>query len=174
MARVKVSVGGQTARLLEDLGRGGRVVRRVIEVARKATSETREDLDEAWPRLRNSRGQVMQGDAYRERARRKGHNILEHSGDLFVTKSSTKNGVVSERVANPANWAYKIRSRQVGKSELDNVDRFRRRKGETKARYVAQIQAGAAPHAWSTLGTKPWKKKMRVVAREVRDVIAKG
>ena len=116
----------------------------------------------------------MQGDRYRESARRKGHNILQHSGDLFVTKSSTNGSRISERVANPANWAYKIRSRQVGKSELANVDRFRRRKGDTKQRYVAQIQAGASPHAWSTLGTKPWRKKMRTVAREVREIISKG
>lgn len=174
MAKVRVSVGGQAARIANDISRGGRVVRRVIEVARRATSETRQDLDDAWPRQRNQRGRVMHGEPYKERARAKGHNILKHSGDLFVTKSGTQGGRISERVANPANWAFKIRSRQVGKSNADNVERFRKRKGDTKQRYVAQIQAGAAPHAWSTLGSKPWKKKMPRIAREVREVIAKG
>lgn len=174
MAKVKVTMGGQATRLARDLASGGKVVRRIVAIAREATREAREDLDDAWPRLRNNRGEIMEGEQYRRAAKRKGHSILRHSGDLFVTKSSTRGDTVSERVSNPAEWAFKIRSRQVGRSDAENQDRFRRRKNESKKRYIAQIQSGPAPHAWSTLGTKPWKKRMRTVADDVREAIKKG
>lgn len=171
MAKVTVGLKGQAVRLQKQLASRGRLVHDIAKAMRDESVAEKKHVVREWPVLRNQKGLPMEGAEYREQARKKGHNILEHSRDLFVQKSKDRGGVLSEVVSSPANWAFVIRSRQVGEPEAARRERYRRDKGQKLSRYYGQSKVGTRRHAWTQIGVKPHRIRAANLSVKLRDII---
>ena len=127
-----------------------------------------------WPVERSPRtGLELTGPAYQATARKKGHSVAEHSAALFGIRIDQRPFGVAVVLFNRAEWAYKIRSRQIGLGPGQRIAWARRKRGESIDDYYARIGSGARPkHAWSVLVRDPGRRANKALAQQMADVAA--
>ena len=119
-----------------------------------------------WPADRSPKsGLPRAGSDYAYQAKKKGHNLNEHSVDLFGQRTEQTPTTVRVVIFNRASWAYKIRSRQIGLMPGQRIAWARRKRGESIDDYYARIGSGAKPkHAWGVLVRAPALKANKALA----------
>jgi len=122
-----------------------------------------------WPVERSPRtGLELTGPAYQATARKKGHSVAEHSAALFGIRIDQRPFGVAVVLYNRAEWAYKIRSRQIGLGPGQRIAWARRKRGESIDDYYARIGSGARPkHAWSVLVRDPGRRANKTLAERM-------
>jgi len=122
-----------------------------------------------WPVERSPRtGLELTGPAYQATARKKGHSVAEHSAALFGIRIDQRPFGVAVVLYNRAEWAYKIRSRQIGLGPGQRIAWARRKRGESIDDYYARIGSGARPkHAWSVLVRDPGRRANKALAERM-------
>lgn len=122
-----------------------------------------------WPVERSPRtGLELTGPAYQATARKKGHSVAEHSAALFGIRIDQRPFGVAVVLFNRAEWAYKIRSRQIGLAPGQRIAWARRKRGESIDDYYARIGSGARPkHAWSVLVRDPGRRANKALAERM-------
>lgn len=170
---VKASRATFTA-MSRSLSRGSRTLQRVRETMEEAANEIKTAGEKAWPRTYTSKGDPAADAWYRKIAASKGHNILTPSAESFVVETRVSDGELKVVLKSEADWAYAIRSRQIGETESQRRDRFRWEKGQSPEQYKSQKQLGRKRHAWSTIMIRPFKKVQRQIGAELLKIIEDG
>jgi hypothetical protein len=153
----------------------GAPLRKRLTAALEGVAEgVRTDARREWPEDRSPRtGLVLSGPAYVSVARKKGHSVAEHSADLFGIRIDQRPFGVAVVLFNRAEWAYKIRSRQIGLAPGQRIAWARRKRGESIDDYYARIGSGARPkHAWSVLVRDPGRRANKALAQRMADTAA--
>lgn len=161
-------------RLARAVSPASRTLQRVEQLMREEAERIRDEAAKQWPRTYTTRGDPAADEWYRKVARRKGHNIPIPSAESFVVETRTKPGRLDVVIFSQANWAYAIRSRQIGESEAQRRDRFEWHKGQTEEQFRSQKQLGRKRHAWSTLMVRPFKKVQRDLGARLLDIIERS
>lgn len=169
MARPTVSARFDEAalkRIIEKLaGHPARelVARRLEEKADAILENARAE----WPVLRSATsGLPLEGEAYAKATR--GHDDPKHSRELLYRKTEQHPLSVRVTIYSAAGWAYKIRTRQLGLSEGQRIQMFKRLPGETPKLHRARRQiSGTRRHAWTVLVRTPGKAANKAVAQTI-------
>jgi len=140
----------------------------------EVATDIKEEGEDAWPRTFTSHGDPATDAVYAKISASKAHNIPEPSHKSFVVETEVSGGELRVVMKSRANWAYKIRSRQVGETRSQRESRFRWEKGQTEDEYRSQTQLGRKRHAWSTIMIRPFKKVQRQLGAVILDIIEKG
>jgi hypothetical protein len=161
-------------KMAESVSPGSATLRRVREMMEEEAERIRAEGAAAWPRTYTTRGDPASDEWYRKVARKKGHNIPIPSSESFYVETRVSSGKLETVVFSTADWAYAIRSRQIGETETERRERFEWNKGQSEESYKSQKQLGAKRHAWSVLMVRPFKKAQRQLGARLIDVIAGG
>jgi len=166
------------ARALESMGKSlspaSRTLRRIQTLMETEANRIRDEGAKAWPRTYTSRGDPASDEWYRKVARRKGHNITIPSSESFEVDTRVSSGKLETVIFSAADWAYAIRSRQIGETETQRRERFEWNKGQSPEQYKSQKQLGAKRHAWSVLMVRPFKKAQRDLGAKILAIIEEG
>jgi hypothetical protein len=169
-----VKINDRAIKAVQERLLGSPLRKRLTAALEGVAQRVEADAKREWPEDRNPRtGLPLTGALYAAQARKKWHSIAEHSADLFGVRVEQRPFGVAVVLYNRAEWAYKIRSRQVGLGPGQRVAWARRKRGESIDDYYARIGSGARPkHAWSVLVRDPGRRANKALAQQMADVAA--
>jgi len=160
--------------LSRSVAPGSRTLRRIREMMEEAATEIKTQGEKEWPRTFTTHGDLATDEVYAKIARKKNHNIPVPSHQSFEVETRADGGELRVVLLSRADWAYKIRSRQIGETESQRESRFRWEKGQDEESYKSQTQLGRKRHAWSTIMIRPFKKVQRQLGARILEIIEQG